>query len=317
MAKISSVFNKPADCRVHKPCAAWVLPSQLIGLEFEAENVSYAREGFPADNLLRRHYHMKGDGSLRDNGAEFVFANPLMGQDMDDALVIMSKESKNWSLSERCGLHVHLDVRDMEQIDIYKLFLLYATFEYLIYQFVGDNRDKNNFCVPWFRTYEQHGVMSKILNGKNYDEVGMYVENASRYMGMNLASLSKFGTLEFRHMQNTHDFTKITNWINIIMQLKKSAEEEPLTGEDLLQKIHRTQPEKFAEEKMPLLFSIVGRLPGFVQLFNQGVEVCEEILISAAPKDYFNINMSTLTGKHKGNAEGLNRFIAKRPLVTV
>jgi len=45
----------------------------------------------------------------------------------------------------------------------------------------------------------------------------------SKYSALNSNSLATFGTLEFRHMAGTVDINKISDWINILLQLKVAA----------------------------------------------------------------------------------------------
>lgn len=57
------------------------------------------------------------------------------------------------------------------------------------------------------------GVSAAIDEAQRYD----------RYAGLNLQSLSRFGSVEFRHMKMTFDRGRIMKWINLILALKKEA----------------------------------------------------------------------------------------------
>jgi hypothetical protein len=312
MAKVGKVFGFPSDARKHTPDNNWPLPKQLLGLEFEAEGVgNFNRDEF------ERYYNWKEDGSLRDQGLEFVFSVPLMGEDLTEALNIMERNSRGFVLNERTGLHIHLDCREQDQNQTYRLFQLYALFEYFIYKFIGDNRDKSNFCIPWYRSWDQYGLMAKLWTAdEDSADLVPRINEAARYMGLNIASLAKFGSVEFRHMQNTHDFQRIKDWICIVMELKRFADESTVAGDPLLDMISKEGAENFARRVVPTLFRLTYDARTFAEMFSNGMDTCRELAFSAVPKPFFMSSVSGLIAKHtRGDGPGAKLFLEKRAAV--
>ena len=91
-----------------------LITDDYIGIEVEAEHV-YDNDAMG----IQPWWDNISDGSLREGGREFVFAQPMFGEDVLDALNALSDTIDDYAVySERCSVHVHLNVRDMtfEQI---------------------------------------------------------------------------------------------------------------------------------------------------------------------------------------------------------
>jgi Putative amidoligase enzyme len=222
----------------------WVLPQSFIGLEHEYEGVK--------DSTLPKHtfadfwtYHE--EGSLKDNGAEFVFTTPLFGVDAYNALewiVAYAKDSK-WKCTKRTGIHVHLDVRDLTVPQLAGLCILYAAVEPILYHWVGDGRDSSHFCIPLYRADEALLGTCAIVRSAFQDDLGdghnalARATEFQRYAGFNLQALAKFGSIEFRQLQTTHDLVRIVDWINMIMSLKATAFKLPQSDGAVVRMIQR------------------------------------------------------------------------------
>lgn len=206
----------------------WVLPTSFIGLEHEYEGVK--------DSSLPKHtfadfwtYHE--EGSLKDNGAEYVFATPLFGIDAYNALewLVAHAKDSGWKCTKRTGIHVHLDVRDLTVPQLAGLCILYAAVEPILYRWVGDGRDSSHFCIPLYRADEALLGTCSIIRSALQDDKGdghtalNLAEEYQRYAGFNLQALHKFGSIEFRQLQTTHDLGRIVDWVNMLMSLKSTA----------------------------------------------------------------------------------------------
>src|SRR6185312_4452554 len=222
---LSRVLGKPKGKQSFKIDSRWVLPECLIGLEHEYEGVK--------DRTLPIHsfselwsYHE--ETSLKDLGAEYVLSNPLFGEDLSNALQWMTDHAvgQKWKCTKRTGIHVHMDVRDLEVPQLAGLSLLYAALEPLIYKWVGDSRDVSHFCVPLYKADDALFDACSIIRSAFQDQkAGSSLtlkksEDFKRYAGFNLHALHKFGSIEFRHLQTTHDRQRIEDWINILMAIK-------------------------------------------------------------------------------------------------
>lgn len=88
--------------------------------------------------------------------------------------------------------------------------MLYQVFEKALFGFIGNDRDKNIFCVPWSETTLTYGVVKRMFEGN------MDVRQWQKYTAVNLIPLRSQGTLEFRHMAGTCDQVRILAWCNLI-----------------------------------------------------------------------------------------------------
>ena len=206
----------------------FVTTNGMVGIEIEVENIT---EGVPFPAYWSSH----ADGSLRNNGIEFVSV-PLQVKQIQGALELLYKNMKAGnqpSFSNRTSVHIHLNCRDMTQDQVHCLTLLYAIFEKHFYSFAGTKRANSIYCVPLWR-----------CNLLKYARDVIYSFNPSRwhkYCGINLLPLIDnngnrgYGTVEFRHLYGTDSVHSILEWINMILCLRKAALEMSL--KDLMEEI--------------------------------------------------------------------------------
>jgi len=190
------------------------------------------------------------EGSLKDNGAEYVFSNPIFGSDAYNALewlVSHAKDSK-WKCTKRTGIHVHLDVRDLTVPQFAGMSLLYAALEPILYHWIGDGRASSHFCIPLYRADQALQGACRILSAAHLDAVDEGSQSAlevsehfQRYAGYNLQALHKFGSVEFRQLQTTHDLQRIVDWINIVMSLKAAAYKLPQSDGAVVRMLERME----------------------------------------------------------------------------
>lgn len=184
-----------------------VKSQEMIGIEVEIENVAHMLVGG-----LNKAWGQDGDGSLRNNGMEFI-TKPILASSSPVLLeylfnVYLPKQS---CFSPRTSVHVHLNMLDCSSNQVTDLVLLYALFERLFYKFAGRGRAKNIYCVPLVETDLLAGLC----------ELQPHRTGWSKYVGLNILCLQTYGTVEFRHMHGTADIEKLSIWINLITALKE------------------------------------------------------------------------------------------------
>lgn len=104
----------------------------------------------------------------------------------------------------RCGLHVHLDMRNRDVKACYKR--LFMT-QKLLYKLLPSHRRYNEFCRANF-----------------YPEFDTELQERrhTRYLAINPHSYSKHKTLEVRLHQNTLSASTIINWISLLLNIVES-----------------------------------------------------------------------------------------------
>ena len=174
---MGSLFRNPEHILSNEPSNDFVLPRCIMGVEVEAENLkdiaSHVRYGVGsndthplltstrATNALssilfgKGYWYVKHDGSLRDDGVEFV-TDKLYGKDLSLALDELNDYFKtlkfNPTESDRCSVHVHLDIRDLSKTEFIRLLIDYAVFETVLFNYCGKHRLENLYCLPFARS---------------------------------------------------------------------------------------------------------------------------------------------------------------------
>lgn len=237
--RLSKMLNKPVRPLKYKADHTWVLPEQCIGVEIELENVSHeSLERWDDLGTPRWNYHE--DPMLRNSGREFTTSDGLFGQDLLEAVNEFFKfaDHEEWVISDRTGIHIHLDVSDLELCTTFKTFMcLYLIMEKPLFSFVGDDRRNNIHCLPWFKAQGNLEKLARLFNDEISDATfkqEIHSMEMERYSALNLASLEKYCTVEFRHMKTTLSREKIVSWINLIMAIKSFSKDYTGKPEDLI-----------------------------------------------------------------------------------
>jgi len=202
-------------------------PELLYGVELEIEGLNEDRQSHLVAGL---QYHE--DGSLRNNGGEFVTI-PMNYSNLEEVLRHFFNVNKftEANYSERTSVHVHANCLDMTLNQISLVVMLYQVLEKVLFNFIKDERDKNIFCVP---------LSESVLTSRSLSDPEELVRMAHprrwrKYTALNLIPLSSLGTLEFRHMAGTNNVDRILTWANIIGCLFRFAKQN--NYEDVLKTI--------------------------------------------------------------------------------
>ncbi len=130
MTQLSKIFNLPTRQVLQEVSSTLLVSDDRVGVEVELENV-------PLNSRLRSatdtRWEIKEDGSLRNYGVEFVFAEPMFGEDVVNTIRnlphVFQQLGIRPNISERCSVHVHLDVRDLEYNQLLNLVVTYLLCE--------------------------------------------------------------------------------------------------------------------------------------------------------------------------------------------
>ena len=121
------------------------------------------------------------------------------------------------TVTRRCGLHVHLGVDDLTVRQIQTVYERYADYEAQIDLVMPRSRRQD---ANWCGTITSRKNRVKRSRNKN----SLARSAGTRYLKVNLESLARYGTLEFRQHSGTLNFTKIVNWLSFLMAfVEKSA----------------------------------------------------------------------------------------------
>lgn len=228
-----------------------------IGIEIECE-------GTHLFNAPISYWRVEKDGSLRvvDGGEpiEYVLRKPLSRSDVTKALNYLSKKLKeagsNVADSTRTSVHVHLNCQALSMKQIIQLWCLYVVFEELLVNFSGPDREGNLFCL---RAKDAEHAVQTLEQGLKTESYNDIFSESLRYTSCNTASLSKFGSLEFRSMRGTVDQGLIQLWIDILCLLKDKAIEYD-NPQAIVREFESIGPQAF-------LYKILGSRQDVVDIF--------------------------------------------------
>lgn len=192
-----------------------------IGLEIEAEGMNLFST--PISWWVTHQ-----DGSLRavkdHPPVEYVLRRPISRAEVPQALSYLTKKLKESGSSivesHRTSVHVHVNCQQMTVKQIYQYWCLYTIFEEMLVEFSGPDRPGNLFCLSTKQAEYAVNCLEQAIQTENFNEI--FNDNL-RYTSCNVASLGKFGSLEFRSMRGTVDQNLIQVWVDLLLLLRDKA----------------------------------------------------------------------------------------------
>ena len=231
--QLSEIFSgaKPSIFE-YLPSEELPLPSTNIGIEIEVENYRGA-DMFRASPMNGR-WDQVSDGSLLNRGVEFV-SEKAYGVDILSALDAFSNfvddmESAGFpmEITDRCGLHIHLDVSDMDVEQLTTLVGLNFLLERALTDISGGRHD-DLFCAPVGDSVTHLMALANLcdmreVTRRQYQrDVLRALTCGSKYTGINYLPIDTQGSIEYRMHEGTLDADRILRWIKLIMCIKKYA----------------------------------------------------------------------------------------------
>jgi len=190
----------------------------LFGIECEIESIR--------DYDLGGEWETKPDGSLRNNGLEFI-SKPLTlihtvraFKELHEDISFRNSDEK---FSPRTSIHVHVNCKNLDQAHVKRVVLLYALFEELFFLQVDPSRRDNIHCVALSDTH---------LPTRYGQSVRDLAVTWSKYTALNLKPLTSLGTIEFRHSDGHDDVNRLEHWLKSIdglFTVAKNLEWSPAT----------------------------------------------------------------------------------------
>ncbi len=192
-----------------------------IGLEIECEGSNLFQAPI---NWWNAHV----DNSLRvyhgHSPIEYSLKEPLSRDRLEKAMDYLENKLRQSNSvvveSPRTSVHVHLNCQKMTIKQVINIVLCYLVVEEMLVEWCGQDRVGNLFCLRGKDSHYFIHLLTSAIRSSDYSSV---TNNEYRYMSCNVASLRKFGSLEFRSMRGTVDRKLILLWVDILRQIRDAG----------------------------------------------------------------------------------------------
>lgn len=181
-----SDFECDSSCRENCECSPEYLP--------------YVRRALQRKGI--RNIQVVGDGSLSEDSSDYfgLEIKVLFKRSNPKNLIQVCEwlAANDAMVNETCGLHVHIDYRSLQYESrsvVLEHASKWATAMNALSLMLPASRRNNTYC----------------RDGISFTE---------RYRKVNLTALDKHGTIEIRAHSGTTNYTKIINWIDLLLAVK-------------------------------------------------------------------------------------------------
>ncbi len=196
-----------------------------IGIEVEMEGIYLP--------MVVYGWSLHRDPSLRGNSMEYVLNGPTSRVGANHKLEVLYKtfyeEPNNIDPSNRCGVHIHLNVRNYTIEEIFNFIILYLIFETVLTRWCGPEREGNLFCL---RATDAEWLLWELIKSR---KAGFFTQSLlnqqnSKYAAINLSTIVKYGSLEFRQLGTPKRVDTIKLWLKFLLAIKDYAatEKDPI-----------------------------------------------------------------------------------------
>lgn len=199
------------------------LPNDIkgdVGVEIEVE-------GEDLVVVADRDWNSVPDGSLR-NGIEYITKGAVSLQHFPTKLSRLKDKLKDskLSFSFRTSVHVHVNCLELTYKQTLNFIYLSTLMDSILVNYCGDSRKANRFCL---RLRDAEGMVDNLkgLFARSGDRPVFFrrvlPQNQLRYAAINVESLGKYGTVEFRSMRGTLDQDILIPWVETLVHMREFA----------------------------------------------------------------------------------------------
>lgn len=188
-----------------------------IAQAIRAEGLAAQVEGY--NHITRSHWKI-----VTDSSAGWEVVSPILsGEDGFEQIEKVSRALKSIGakVSSKCGLHIHVDARDLSTNDLASAVATYARFESFFNAIQPPSRTNNQYC----KSVKNVLSVSKEQFRRNPAEAISNLDSyfSARYHKVNLEAYSAHGTIEFRQGAGTIEADKIINWAVLMIALVEQS----------------------------------------------------------------------------------------------
>lgn len=249
-----------------------ITSSRKFGAEIELM-CEDRREAGDISKELPQPFGISEDGSLAGEGEGIEIQTPILALAKGEEAIMRSMQIVNGKTSSyvntSCGLHVHLDGRDIMSSSYHtlkRLFLFYFAFDCVLLAMLPKSRRNNRYCYAlntvyqledlkaisshadlerlWYQTYDKYEIKDRKHDKKD----------GSRYKGINLHPLISDNHLEIRYHSGTTNPRKILYWVALHQRILDRIASGEISEAKIL---YAANDGKTIEDKIKLFFMLL------------------------------------------------------------
>lgn len=166
---------------------------QRYGIEVEVEGV----KGWGAE-LLLDFWKVTEDGSLRNNGVEFVSRPVTLAESREAVRLLWTDFDRyRYASNARTGIHLHVDMLMRTVEELRRILVAYICLEPILMAYCGADREQNIYCVPFYRAPDDLEIIRRLLDNPRSNTLAN-LRRTCKYSALYTEPLHRFGTIEFR-----------------------------------------------------------------------------------------------------------------------
>ena len=264
--------------------------SLLTGIEVEGELASINDHAV----LAAAGWAVHEDGSLRDDGLEFVLDRPSAGNALSSAVEGFFSAVRNdqveYQQSPRSGTHIHVNVSDQAYGVAQNMLAIMYCIDELVFKWADDDRAWCSYCNS-LNTLPARVLRAALVEREVNEHFNRHyvwpVPTSDRYYGFNFSSIFKHGTVEFRYFPTTKDEQQMWSWIDFTHAVFNAASgcyEKDLLAADILQAA-ADAPAEFLNNLLRDVPSVLAQLITVEGWSNSIASAASELLEMCAVED--------------------------------
>jgi Putative amidoligase enzyme len=245
--------------------------NRLLSVEIECDKIKLDANGTPLRNVLAKWSDsVVSDGSLGGTMAHEICTSPSSGDLFLSHMQEICDEYKllHAGCTAACGLHVHVDARDLKFYELRKVILLYARTEQALFELCAPCRLNARYSQVCGANYAnmspypsefKRQLLTKFYGGQDAplwssqpskERAKSLTKSKSqkyipiRYRALNLHSWFMRQSIEFRHHEGTVNYETIVNWALICGNLIEAANK---LSEHSIRNLHKNSRQALLE----------------------------------------------------------------------
>lgn len=202
-----------------------LVSTSYLGLEVEIEGaggVSYVRG-----------WDTHEEGSLKNDGREWVFERPFAGTDVVSAVtsLVEAYEGQDLIFGPDGSVHVHVDVTDLRLEELMRMLNISVMLEPVLVSWLSPERYANPFCQMVCHNDRHAGHLARVIaNAVVHEDTQRAIVELSnqqyKYSATNTSRMNDLGTVEYRFHRSCCDYESLIRLANVVLSIKEAARDD-------------------------------------------------------------------------------------------